>query len=416
MNSGKIAYNLEFLPTYVFREIMELSSRGFKIDVFLPRSASRSSLWLDIIPKHRLMEAVAVRQTESSLFLTCSIPSLATLFFKECFIVFLRNPVRFCRSAFLSLKNRSFRYFLMGASLAGIIGKDTRLIHSHFAKTAAFAAMWAGKLLHIPFTLTTHAIDIFVPDREELVKFMLEEADRIFTISSFNRNYIADRYGDILKQKISVTYLGIDFTSLPVRSETADSVPTVLCTASGLKEKKGVSVLVEACRILIDRNVNYTCKIIGSDTEGVLLRKYRHEMEELGIADHLEFTGLLSSDEVMELLATADVFILPAIRAENGDMDGIPVSLMESMAVGVPTVSTPLSGIPELIENMKDGMLVSSGSPAELADAIEKLLLNRKFAEELGKRGSEKVRSKFNVKSYTDTLLDNWSEYLSPEN
>lgn len=412
MISGKIAYSLDYLPTYVFGEIVKLNSESLKIDVFLPRSASRSDFWLDIIARHRYTDGITIKQTVSSQFLICSIPSLVRLFLRECIPALLRYPLRFCRSAFLSLRNRSFRYFLMGASLASSINRDTQLIHAHFAGNAAFAAMWAGKLLHIPFTLTSHAVDIFVPDREELVKYMFEEADEIFTISRFNLNYISQRYGMALKQKVTVTHLGLDFDSLPVRSETINPVPLILCTASGLGEKKGVSVLLKACRILADRNVVFMCRVIGADIEGVLLQKYRQDAKELGLEDYLEFNGLLPSDEVMKQLAEADIFVLPSIRAENGNMDGIPVSLMESMAVGVPTVSTSLSGIPELIENGKDGMLVSPGNSIELADVIEKLLSNSELAEELGRQSTEKVRSRFNITGYAGVLLEKWSKYL----
>lgn len=412
MSSGKITYSLGFLPTYVFIEIMKLNSENFEVDIFLPRSGSRSEFWMEIIPKQRLTDGISIKQKLNYQLLTCSAVSFPGFFFRECLSVFLRHPARFCRNAFLSIGLRSFRYFLMGASFAGNIDAQTRIIHSHFAGTAAFAAMWAGKLLHIPFTLTTHAVDIFVPDRENLVTHMLGEADRIFTISSFNQDYISRRYGKELNRKITVTHLGLDLSSLPERKHKINPVPVILCTASGLGEKKGVPVLVEACRILSDRNIEFICKVIGADTEGVQLEKYRQDTNGLGPGGCLEFTGLLPSDEVMERLAEADIFVLPSILAENGDMDGIPVSLMESMAAGVPTVSTSLSGIPELIENGKDGILVPPGDAAGLADAIERLLSDRIFAEEMGRLGSEKVKDQFNVSGYVNLLLKNWSEYL----
>ncbi len=412
MTSGKIAYSLGFLPTYVFREIVQLNSEGFEIDVFLPRSTSTSKFWLNIIPRHKLTDGISITQTLSTEFITCSIPSLALLFLKECIPVFLRHPARCCSNAFLSLRKRSFRYFLLGASLAGYIDRKSRLIHSHFAVTPAFAAMWAGRILRIPFTLTTHAVDIFTPPREEMTRYLLENAHRIFTISKFNREYISRRYGKHLENKIDVTYLGLDFSSLPERKCNPDAIPKIVCTASGLGEKKGVPVLIEACRILKERNLQFSCSIIGSDTSGRVLDEFRKQIEKLGLGDVLQFEGLLKSDEVMEQLAEADIFVLPSIRAGNGDMDGIPVSLMESMAAGVPTVSTSLSGIPELIENGKDGILVTPGNSAELADAIEKLLLDRNFAGKLGIQGAEKVRSQFNVKGYVGVLLEKWSEYL----
>ena len=412
MSSGKIAYSLGFLPTYVLREIVKLNSEGFEIDIFLPRSTSTSEFWLDIIPRHMLTDGITIRQNVSSRFITCSVPSLALLFLKECIPVFLRHPIRCCSNAFLSLRKRSFRYFLLGVSLAGYIDRRTLFIHSHFAETTAFAAMWAGRILRKPFTLTTHAVDIFTPQREEMTRYLLCEADRIFTISEFNREYISRRYGKHLEDKIDVTYLGLDFSSLPERKGNPGTIPKILCTASGLGEKKGVPVLIEACRILKERNLRFSCRIIGSDAAGQVLDEFRKQIEKSGLKDVLQFEGILKSDEVMEQLAEADIFVLPSVRAENGDMDGIPVSLMESMAVGVPTVSTSLSGIPELIENGKDGILVSPGDSVELADAIEKMMLDSDLTEELGIQGSEKVRSQFNVTGYVGVLLEKWSEYL----
>ncbi|MCK5116904.1 MAG: glycosyltransferase [Candidatus Aegiribacteria sp.] len=412
MSSGKITYSLGFLPTYVFREIVQLNSEGFEIDIFLPRSTSTSKFWLDIVPRHKLADDITIKQTLTSKFITCSIPSLALLFMKECIPVFLRHPAKFCSNAFLSIRKRSFRYFLLGASLAGHIDRRTLFIHSHFAETSAFAAMWAGRILRKPFTLTTHAVDIFVPPREDMIRFLLEEADRIFTISEFNRKYISHRYGEHLVDKIDVTYLGLDFSSLPERAGSPGTIPNIICTASGLGEKKGVPVLLEACRILKERNLQFSCRVIGSDTSGLLLDGFRKQVEKLGLGDLLRFEGLLKSDEVMDRLAEADIFVLPSVCAQNGDMDGIPVSLMESMAVGVPTVSTSLSGIPELIENWKDGILVPPGNSEELANAIEKLLMNADFAKELGRQGSAKVRNQFNVTGYVGVLLKKWAEYL----
>jgi colanic acid/amylovoran biosynthesis glycosyltransferase len=412
MSIDRVVYAADFLPTYVLREVLELASAGVDVEVMLPCSSATADMWKDVIQEHMPSDRVHVHRVLPYHVLSCNTYKLLLLYFRMGLPVFLRHPVRFIRNSWTSISNRSFRYFLLGVSLAASLEKKPRLVHAHFAETAANASIWTARLLGVPFTVTTHAIDIFRPvDVARLVR-LLNDSDRIFTISHFNVRYISKRYGRNLEDRITVTHLGLDISSLPVRTGEVNRTPLLLCTASGLGEKKGVSDLISSCERLRERGIQFRCRIVGSDTSGELLESYRSEVEVRGLGDVLEFSGLLPSEDVLKLLASCDLFILPCIEAEDGNMDGIPVSLMESMAMGVPTISTRLSGIPELIEHGRSGILVQPGEPDDLAGAIESLLLDRARAEEYGRAGAEKVRDEFEISGYVEQLLACWSRMV----
>lgn len=409
MDRGRITYILGFLPTYVLREILELASRGYRVDVFLPDSEEISEYWMSIISSEDIGDSVSIHRTVPVHLYNCSPGALPSFFFRECVPVLLRHPLRFLRLAALALRTRSFRFFLAGVGTCRRIAPDTLIVHSHFARTVAFSGMWAAGLLGLPFTVTTHAVDIFVPRREDLVGLLLRWATGVMTISRFNRSYIAERYGEELLEKVRVTHLGLDTESLPERRPAEDGPPLVVCTASGLVEKKGVPVLLDACAFLKGMGVDFRCLVIGADRPGALLDRYRGMVREKGLEDRVEFTGTIRAGEVLSVVAGADLFVLPSVEALNGDMDGIPVSLMESMGMGVPTISTRISGIPELIEDGTSGLLVEPGDSAGLAEAMARLLSDRGLASGLAEGGRRKVREDFSVSGYVSSLLDCWS-------
>jgi colanic acid/amylovoran biosynthesis glycosyltransferase len=412
----RICYLLDFLPTYVAREVVEVIATGLPIDIHLPLSTLSDGLWEKVVePSARLDTAVVKRDVRKDW---CTAPAWQMLL--QALPTVLKSlavrPVRSMELALDSIRHGTFRYFLAGMELAvRLRGTGTRLVHSHFARDASQIAIHTAALLGVPFTVTTHATDIFSPQQPDRVKALLDAADGIHTISEFNREYMADRYGTHLRERITVSVLGLDPSLLPGRvpAETGE-VPVFVCTASGLVPKKGVEVLLEACRILLDRGQCFTCSVLGSDAGGERLDFLRKSTGEMGLSRTVTFTGLLSSVETLERVSACTVFVLPSVRAPNGDMDGIPVSLMESMAMGVPSISTRLSGIPELIEDGVSGLLVEPGDPAALAGALELLLADPALAARLGAAGREKVASCFSLDRYAHDLASFWKKRLAP--
>ena len=409
----RLVYVCEFLPTYVFRELGELASRGIGIDVFLPVSTGVADQWRSVISESGSESLLRVHRCLPFDVLRTSLPRTLVKALRGA-PAFLRHPVSFVRCMFRALSRRSFRYFVLGAAVAGAVRGRPSLVHAHFAKRAAHAGLWAARITGVPFTVTTHAVDIFRPDSEDRTVHLLRGADGILTISEFNREYIASRYGSDLADRTTVTHLGLDPGSLPPRKPTANDPPRILCTASGLGEKKGVQVLLRSCRLLLERGLEFTCIVAGSDESGELLEEYREEVSRTGLSGRVEFTGLVPSERLLDTLAGCDLFVLPCVEAADGNMDGIPVALMEAMAMGVPALSTRLSGIPELIDSGTDGMLVEPGDHVGLADAIESLLGDAELSRRLGSAGAGKVAREFGVALYADRLLDAWSRLEGP--
>ena len=282
-------------------------------------------------------------------------------------------------------------------------------VHTHFAKREAQIGLQLSKILRIPFSVTTHANDIFVPKDVNELKYLLKESPQIFTISEFNKKYLEKYISIEDASRIKVTYLGIDNHNLPKRESFSKDYFSIYCVASGLAEKKGVLYLVKACEILKQKGFSFKCFVIGSDPDGKILDQLRLEIVELGLGEEIKLPGVLPSGEVLHEIAKCDVFVLPCVKSENGDMDGIPVSLIEAMGIGVPVVSTIVSGIPELISNKENGLLVLEKDPAAIAEAVINICNNPDDSEKMGKAARKTVKDKFSIKKYVDNLIYNWN-------
>ena len=126
----------------------------------------------------------------------------------------------------------------------------------------------------------------------------------------------------------------------------------------------------------------------------------------------VRLVGKVFQEELLDYLAQADIFCLPCVVASDGDMDGIPNTLMEAMAVEIPTVSTTVSGIPELIQDGTTGLLVPPGDPVSLANALATLLDHGDLRLRLGKAGRDHVAKEFEIGRNVDRLMDVFASYL----
>jgi len=195
-------------------------------------------------------------------------------------------------------------------------------------------------------------------------------------------------------EKITVSRMGVDmqrFTQRPVKTPGS---PLQIISVARLTEKKGLHVAIEACRQLKARGVDFRYRILGI---GPWERRLRTLIEQFELEDVIEMPGFKPSHEVKALLDEADVFLLPSVTGADGDMEGIPVALMEAMAVGIPVVSTVHSGIPELIEADQSGWLVPENDPQALADRLA--TFSQMQSEELVpvvSRARQKVEADFN--------------------
>ncbi|EEZ9696354.1 TPA: colanic acid biosynthesis glycosyltransferase WcaL [Escherichia coli] len=196
------------------------------------------------------------------------------------------------------------------------------------------------------------------------------------------------------REKIAVSRMGVDMTRFSPRPVKAPATPLEIISVARLTEKKGLHVAIEACRQLKKQGVAFRYRILGI---GPWERRLRTLIEQYQLEDVVEMPGFKPSHEVKAMLDDADVFLLPSVTGADGDMEGIPVALMEAMAVGIPVVSTLHSGIPELVEADKSGWLVPENDARALAQRLA--AFSQLDTDELApvvKRAREKVEHDFN--------------------
>jgi colanic acid/amylovoran biosynthesis glycosyltransferase len=272
-------------------------------------------------------------------------------------------------------------------------------VHAHWATYASTAAMVAADHLGAAFSFTVHAHDIFLHD--QLIAEKLTTASFVATISKFNRDYLCCRYPEATTTRIEIIHCGV-----PRRDATPHTraIPDNLIVSVGrLDEVKGFPVLLQACSRLKRQGVQLQCHIIG---DGPQRDELRAEIERLELEDCVVMLGALPSQEIEHELAVADVFVLASHRSRQGNMDGIPVALMEAMASGVPVVSTAVSGIPELVEDGRTGLLVPASDPVALSDAIRRMLEDETLCRRCVDGAARKVRQEFDAETEAARLLD----------
>ena len=332
------------------------------VDVF----AAKAPLGADLDP-----ESAAARRSAHYLPRAASGRSAAAIFSWLC-----RSPVRLVSTFALCLSGRyrddAIRcrlrapvHFVVGVALAETLrrrGAYAR-IHAQFLDAGSTAAFVASRLLGLPLSIANHtAYNPYQLDQK------LAHADRILSISEFDRELLFRQCGvKVDRKKFVISRVGIrlsDWTGLPRNPE-----PRRVLVVAALREKKGHCVLIRAAAILAARGEPVKLVFAGDGREENALRALAAQTQV-----SVEFLGAASPAQVRAELTRAAVFCLPCVVAKNGDLDGIPVALMEAMAAHVPVVSTHLSGIPELIDDGVSGFLALPGDAASLADVLSRVL------------------------------------------
>lgn len=290
-------------------------------------------------------------------------------------------------------------------------GEPVSLIHAQWVHAGASIGMYGAWLLGVPFSFTGHAADLS-RDRVALVD-KIRRAAFIGCISEFHRSFYK-RLGGRDEQFLLV-YCGIDPTHFRPREKSAEEGdewrPVHILSSARLVPKKGLSDLVEACRLLIEQGRDIRCTIAGA---GPLEPALRRQIAQAGIGDRVQLTGQpLTQEEIPRFMHTGDLYCLPCVQAEDGDIDGLPQMLMEAMACGLPSVSTRVAGIPELLIDDQSGLLVEPNDPPGLANALGRLIDDPKLAERLGRDAARRVRERFEIKTCVAPLIDRFRLYLA---
>jgi glycosyltransferase involved in cell wall biosynthesis len=301
-------------------------------------------------------------------------------------------------------RRRTALHFLTGVHAAWTL-RDRRGVHlhAHFVDRAATVALVAARFLDATYSATAHAREIYVDP--VLLPERFGGAVFAATCTEYNRVHLTRLLGDEVGSKIVRLYHGLDLA--PYGTERAarasDQGPPLLLAVAQLMERKGLRYLIEACQQLVARGRQVRCTIVG---DGPLHTELENHVARLGLQEVVTLTGPLPHPEVVALVQRATAFVLPCIVADDGDRDGIPNVILEAMAGAVPVVSTPVSGIPEVVRDGETGLLVPERDAAAIADAVERLLDDPGLADRLGRAGRDLVRSEFDLDRNVDRLLE----------
>lgn len=271
-------------------------------------------------------------------------------------------------------------------------------VHAHFATYPALAAWVCHRLVGTTYSFTVHAHDLYV--HTSMLDRKIDDARFVVTISDYNRRLL-ERIG-VGHTPIHVIHAGIDTTVYPFRPRaTPTEGPVRALTVASLQSYKGHAVLLDALAVGGAEVDRIELDLIG---DGVLRGDLEAQVERLGLTGRVRFLGSRNEDEVRAALDGADLFVLPSIVAGDGQMEGLPVALMEALACGVPTVSTALSGIPEIVVDGVTGLLATPGDAASLHLVLTAMLTSGSATLEFAEAGRDLVIREFDISQSTSAL------------
>ena len=399
MSRPRLAYLLKRFPrlseTFILNEILELKRQGLEARVYALE---------DPLEKQVHPEAARLRSSVAYLHDPHRRAASWLSLLRGAAVQAASNPLGLLRVLWaLARVHRSLpsvRHALEGIWLAGDLRRSgITHLHAHFIHSPAAVAYFAFLAGGIPFSVTAHAKDLYTT-LERNLRIRACTAKFLMTCTKFNADHLHQVLGERHGVRIEVLYHGSDLGRFtPERSQVEAGR---ILSVGRLVPKKGFADLVKAVALLRAREIPFRAEIFGG---GPLREELEEHGRRLGLAERLTFHGARVQDDIVAAYRRAAVFVLAPIVSDNGDRDGIPNVLVEAMASGVPVVSTRISGIPELITDGIDGLLVNPHDPGALADAIGRVLLDPSFGEWLGRAARKRVERDFDLQVNTRRLL-----------
>jgi len=385
----RIAYLVSRYPavshTFILNEVKRLRNQGFDIGVASVNPPDRA---------YEKMTQDELDEAASTYYVKAHGAKGALL----AHIIGLKRPIAYFHGlafAFAlggwNLKRALFGFFYFTEALmiaAWMKSNGFTHLHVHFATAAANIGLVLRKFHGCTLSFTVHGPDEFYDTRGQWLEEKISAVDFLICIGRFARSQImklssGDQWG-----KFEICPLGVDPDYfMPHKLSKSNRPFTILCVGR-LTPSKGQRVLLDACRMLHEEGRDFSLVMVGAGPDEEILK---NAAREFGIADLVNFTGPLNHEQVQACYAEADVFALASFA------EGIPVVLMEAMASGVPCVTTRITGIPELIRDGVDGLLVTPSDAVELSDTLAYLMDDPELRGELAREARQKVLAEYDL-------------------
>ena len=377
--------------TFILREIVTLRSLGFDIQTIAIRGSDRPLEQMTALERSEQESTITVLPAGGH-FVSANLSTL------------LRHPGSYLAGLLLAIRlagrdPRSIAFHLIyfcEAVVAGHIATQRGYthIHTHFSSTVALIA---ARVFRLGLSITIHGPDEF---RESGFRMRQKVAASRFisTISNYARSQIMQASDAVDWPKIEICRLGVDPAvfqpdSLP-RTRSEDDVFRIICVGrlAGVKAQR---ILIASCARLVAEGRKLQLHLVGSGPDREPLGVFARQ---IGMEANVVFEGGRNQEEVIALYKQCDIFALASFA------EGVPVVLMEAMAMELPCVATWVNGVPELIRNEVDGLLVAPSDFEGLAEAIERLMKDCALRERLGKAGRQRVLAEYDLWKNTESL------------
>jgi glycosyltransferase involved in cell wall biosynthesis len=378
--------------TFIRREIDALRVRGVPIETFSVR-------------RPRAEECVSARD-RAAFEETCYLlpPNPATLLLAHGTALFNR-PVSYLRVLCLALRHRvpglrALVWALFHFAEAILLAREVERrriehLHNHFANAGANVGLLVARFLQLPWSLTLHGVSETDYPAGPLLGAKIEAARFVACVSHFGRAQAMRAVPPEHWHKLFVVRCGLNLEQLPRRQPRSVMRPRVVCVGR-LSREKGHVGLLEAFAMVRARGIDAQLVLVGDGPERA---RIQHRIAALGLHDCVALKGLLDEEQTLAQIANSDALVLPSF------MEGLPIVLMEAMALGTPVIATRVAGIPELVVEEQEGLLFSPADWNELAELLARLLTDPRLRERLGKTARAKIEAQFEIGRTVEPLL-----------
>jgi glycosyltransferase involved in cell wall biosynthesis len=395
----RMAYLISQYPavshTFILREVRRLRTLGYEVHVVSINPADRPRSAMTNEEQEEAALTYVVKQTSLAVMLSAHVAALC------------RRPRGYGRGLWTALRLggldlRKWLFHLLYFVEAVLLGqwmarKRLTHVHVHFATPAATVALLAAKIFPVTFSLTVHGPDEFFDAPGYRLAEKITAASFVCCIGSYARSQLMSLVPPTLWAKLVVSPLGVDpsvFVPRPFRSHPD---PFEILCVGRLTPVKGQAVLLAACEQLVQAGRQMRLRLVGAGPD-----RERLEAETVarGLQPYVEFAGAVNQEQIQAFYRCADLFVLPSFA------EGIPVVLMEALAMEIPCVTTWITGIPELIRPGQEGLLVVPGDERALTEAIVQLMDDPTLRLRLGRAGRQRVMEQYDLQRNTARLAE----------
>lgn len=401
----RLAYLLSSYPaishTFFLNEVLALRRLGFVIDVASINIPPRPS---GDLPPREAKEMDTTFYVKSTSKLRAALLILKSLALHP--RVFLRGLLFSVGLAHGNLYATFYSlFYFVEALIVGdwMLRRGHNHLHIHFGGSVATVGMVASVAWKIPYSLMIHGPEEFYNIEKTLLVQKVNHASFVFCISNYCRSQIMRVTSPEQWSKLHIVRLGVDPELFTPRAKLGIAAPIEVLCVGRLVPDKGQLILLEAFTDLLERGHTLRLRFVGEGPDRPRLERFiaQHNLTSMAVME-----GALNHDDTRLRLKDADIFVLPSFA------EGVPVALMEAMAMAIPCVSTFVAGIPELIEDGVSGLLVPPSSQRMLADAIERLALDDNLRRNIASAGRARVIERYNLTKNAATLASRFESCL----